>query len=472
MKSPALLLAGSLVANAVLVGLFAFQPAFAPPAIRGFFAPRSDSGRAPSTAASPKSAGSAPAKALTTKAAAAEAEVWDSLHPEDLKGLVARLRAAGFPTSVIRSVISSLVDARFASRYKELARDDGNTPYWKTSNSIFGINDDKRMELYRQISNDRSKLYRELLNDGLLNDNSGEVTAAQRRQFGDIPRSKIDLIQRINDDYAELTSQVRAAMQGITLPEDQEKLALLDREKHADLAAILTPEELADYEMRSSPLTSMMRNRLGTFDPTEPEFRALYQAQKMVSDAFAAAGGYQGFDYEARRTLQQQFGDQLKASLGPDRYAEYDRTQNRDYQQLTRLAERENIPPSTALQAFNLRDVVATESTRIFDDSSLTSDQKITALATLAQNTRAQLLATLGPTVGPAYIKVADSWLSNVERGSAVTFSGGFSGTMTSNNVTTFMGGGSPSYRRVPPPRPPGAQPVPPAANAGLFIRQ
>jgi hypothetical protein len=464
-KSSTLLLAGSLFLNVALVALFAFQPVLAPPALRGFF---SRVPKATLTATSQtviRDGGRSATLKATTAKAVADAGVWESLQPDDLKGLVARLRAAGFPASVIRSVVSSLISARFAPRYRELMGADPNTPFWKVGSSIFGPNDTKRMEQYQQLNRDRSKLQRELLGDDLLG-NNGEVTAAQRRQFGDLARSKIDLVQRISDDYAEMTSQVRAGMQGITLPEDREKLALLNRERHADLAAVLTPEELAEFEMRASPLTSMMRSRLGTFEPSDAEFRAIYQVQQSISDQFAAGGGPQG-DFEMRRTLGQQYFDQMKSALGPARYAEYDRSQNRDFQQLSGLAQRANLSPDIAIQAFNLRDTVATQSNQIFDDPTLSADQKRAALASLAQNTRTQLLTSLGPTVGPAYVDVANQWLNNIERGSAVSFNGPPTGTMSqsSSGVTMFMGGSSPVYKRLPPSRPSGAAPPPPVTT-------
>jgi len=478
MKSPALLLAGSLLANAALVALFAFQPTFAPPAIRGFFVHSSDAGAPTSTTvsaqpAAPSGSATSRPKPLDAKAAAAEAAVWQSLHPEDLKGLIAKLRDAGFPPSVIRSVIQTLISARFAPRMREVYGVDESVPYWRQRPGYLSSSDTKRMELNRQISSERSKLMRELFSDDFFNTN-GDATAAQRRQYGDIPRSKIDLLERINEDYNDLAGQIRAAMGGITLPEDREKLALLEREKHADLAAILTPAELADYEMRTSSITSMLRSRLGAFDLSESEFRALYQVQKAISDQFAANGGMQGINFEIRRSLGEQYVEQMKAALGPERFAEYNRAQDRDYQQLTALGQRENIPVQTLQEAFAMRDTLATESNRIFADPALTADQKRAALATLAQQTRNQLLTALGPTVGPAYLRTAENWLRNVESGSAVSFDGPPTGTSSnpSTGVTMFMGGSSPTFKRVPMTRPPGAQPFPPPANSGAIIRQ
>jgi hypothetical protein len=240
---------------------------------------------------------------------------------------------------------------------------------------------------------------------------------------------------------------IRASMQGIVLPEDREKLALLAREKRADLAAVLTPEELADFELRSSPTTNVLRSRLGAFEPTEAEFRALFQAQQALNGKFP--GTFTSIDHEARMEAQKTFQDQLRTAFGGERYAAYVRETSGEYQQLNRIAQQANLSPETALQAFNVRDSVARESNRIFDDPALSADAKRASLQQLAQSARTQMLATLGPVAGPEYVRVAQSWLNNVERGSAVSFERATS-LMVTNDFGTAGFTGSPEYRRVP----------------------
>ena len=452
MKLSPLLLAGSLLANAALFGTLAWRPSLSPPAFRDFF--RRNFHAADEVSAPPALRAAAPPPARTDGA------LWSALQSDDLTSLVARLRHAGFPPNVIREIVRSQVNARYRTRISELVGPEPNVPYWRSQPYYSGSS--KRYEEVSQIERERAKLLRDLLADDFFATN--DVTAAQRRQFGTLSRQKIDAVQRIEDDYTEMMSQVRAAMNGVTLPEDREKLALLAREKQADLAAILAPEELADYTLRSSAITSMLRGQLGTFDASEAEFRAIFQQQLTLNEKFPpsmSGGMVSSGDYEQRRQVQQQLEEQLKATLGDARYADYSRATNREFQQLNRLAQRDNLSAETAVQAFSARDRVAAESGRIFDNSALSTEEKRAALQSLAQNTRNQLLATLGPTSGPAYVKLADQWLGNVERGSAVSFTN--SGNMTSismNNGTIAMvsiGGGSPSYRRLP-----GSAPTPP----------
>lgn len=431
MKPAVLVLAGSLAANVGLFSMFAWEPALAPPAFRDFFRRnfQSTTSVAGSLAAAPPVAPPKP-------------KLWSVLATDDLATLVNRLRAAGFPPDVIRSIVRVRLDARFDPRIQALVDPDPNTPFWKLPSR--GRASSQRWEQISQLQRERSRLERALLSDDFFA--TSEISADQRRRFGDLPRAKVDALQRIEDDYAELKSSINAAMKGITLPSDREQLALLQREKAADLAALLTPAELADYEMRSSPITRMLGRRLGDFDASEAEFHAIFQMQQAFGQKYSDAGG----DYQEQQRMFDQLNDQLKATLGDARYADYTRETSYEYRQLQTIAERDHLPADAAQQAFALREHTAQQSGVIYDDPALSAEQKGAALKALAQETRTQLLATLGPEAGATYLKMADRWLNRVEQGAAVNFSG-MSTTMADDSVMAV--GGGPTFRRLPRPK-------------------
>ncbi len=272
-----------------------------------------------------------------------------------------------------------------------------------------------------QIYRERARLLRDLLGNDALAYGGYDVSAAQRRQYGDLPPAKIDLISRINDDYADMIGQVRASMQGVTLPEDREKLALLEREKRADLAALLTPAELADYEMRSSPITNRLRSTLSIFEASEAEFRAIYAAQQPYADILYPTGGTTTSQLlEQRREVTQKINEQLKLTLGAERFAEYQRATNYDYQQLYRSAQGENIPSANLTRAYDSRIAAAEASTRIANDRSLTPEQRLVAQQAVAQTARTEILSNLGPKVGPVYAQSAN-WLTHIAQGGSVS---------------------------------------------------
>lgn len=433
MKFPAVLLAVSLAANIALVGVFAFRPAFAPPLIQDIFS------RDASTAGAPSSVPDRETKPAASEATK-PAPLWSTLRTDDLPGLIAQLQAAGFPLRAIRAVVQGILATRYESRLRDLSRGDPSAPYWKATPTL-GM-DAQRMAEYSRLSSEYSKAVRDLL--GAFNSrDDGDLTSAQRRRYGDISLGKIDAVSQIERDYSDMTSQLRAAMNGITLPEDKEKLALLDKEKQADLAEVLSPEELEGFNMRNSTITMRLRPTLTLFNPSEAEFRAIYRIEDSASDAIYPTTPVASQEaMQQRQTAQQQAADQIKAALGDQRYAEFVRSNDREYQQLAQLEQRENLAPGTAAQAYTLRDDLSQQSNQIFNDASLNTEQKRAALQALAQNTRTQILSTLGPTAGEAYLKTAASWLGNVERGGAVTF------------VPMLTGGTSTRTRSLPPVRP------------------
>ena len=429
MKLYAALLGISIAVNVGLISAFVFKPALAPPAVRNFL-----SSAEPAAVSKPAAGPSASVHTAVEKdrahtpgrdsaASNDRAQLWAALDSDDLPTLVKRLRAAGFSRQVILGILNARLETRFADRLKAITGDVESTPYWKPDplNSPFGGS--KYWEQYSQVYRERSRMLRELLGDDSMAWGGTDPATAQRRQFGNIPKEKIDLVQRINEDYAEMTSQVRAAMQGITLPEDREKMALLEREKRADLAAILTPSELEEYEMRSSPVTSRLRNSLSLMDATESEFRAIFKVQQAFHDRVnpMMSGMISSQMMEDRREAQKQMNEQLKTALSPDRYNDYMRVSNPEYQQLHRLAQKENIPAETVTRAFSIRDTISAESVRIADDTALTNEQKRAALTALAQKGRTQILSTLGPGAGESYAQAA-RWLATLERGSGVVF--------------------------------------------------
>lgn len=445
MKLRTLSVTGSLVINAALLGALALRPALLPAGIRDYFTGESARDAERDTIEQARLARVAPAKA-----SAPRPKLWSALSTDDLPSLIARLRAAGFPPAIIREIIRRQVNASYDARIRALENPDPNLPFWKLPSVYFGASDGRLDEINR-LYRERGRVLRDLLKDDALA--TDDVTAAQRRQFGNLSRQKIDQLQRLEDDYTDMLSAARAATNGITLPEDREKLALLNREKRADLAAILTPEELADYELRTSPTTAYLRRRLGDFDPSEAEFRALFDAQQALNQKFPGGGmDTQTMDMAQRRALQETANAQLLAALGPARYADYVRELDSQYQQLNRIATQQNIPHETALQAYGFQDSVARESNRIFDDPSLNDAQKRAALQTLAQTTRGQLLALLGSSAGPSYLKVANQWLDPVENGSAISRQG--APLVVISDQMTFGFGGGVSFRNLPVPAP------------------
>ncbi len=425
----------SVLANLAFAVALAVQPDLIPLPARDFFVRHFHIA----------SSTSAPEVAAAARTSTPPPKLWSTLATTDLRTLVQRLLAAGFPPDIIRAIVRAQLAEHYTPLIRALAEPDPNTPYWKQP-SRYMMSGDKRIAEINRLQQEQAKITRDLFSEMLAP--LGEPTPAQRRQFGNLPLMKIEAVQRINDDYTEMDGALKAGFNGVMLKEDLDKQALLDQEKHADLAAVLSPDELAEYEMRTSPITNFLRNQMTAFDASKAEFTAIYQAEKDANDKLP--GGVAS-DNQTRAPVQKEMEDALRAALGDARYTDYIRSMNNEYRQLTQIADRADLPAGTASTAFDVRDAAAAESNRIYDDKSMDIEQKRTALQALAQTTRDQLGAVLGPTAGPAYLNAAQGWLNNIASGAAVSFASSPPLLLVSGARSTIFNAGQ-SSRRLPPP--------------------
>lgn len=431
MKLVVAVLAASMAANAALVTVFVRNPSLAPAEYQSYFeSPAARAARRVAVAAEEQRESTTRAGREAAIKQEREAKLWSTLQSDDLRTLVQHLRAAGFPPKVVRAVVSAEIDRRFAGQMAALRNEAENTPYWKPQ-TIWAL-DAKMIAQRNQLTRDRVKLMRDILGDDFFADSAGDLTQLQQARFGGLSKQKADVVQRIVDDYAEMTSDVRNATRGIMLPEDREKLAFLDQQRRADLAAVLTPQELEDYEMRTSPITGRLRPVMTLMDASEDEFRTIFRLEQKYDaqlDPFQGAGGIYSSDMMRQRNdAQTQLNSDVAAALGPTRGAEFERDASNDFQQLARLAKSQDLPIDAAIHAYDIRNQTAAESWRIADDNSVPVEQRVAALKALAQQAKSTLLTALGPTAGQTYVNSAN-WLQAMERGASVSFHG---------NVTSF----------------------------------
>ena len=416
MKALPLLLVASLVANAAFVTVTLRRPASDSALASADASSGSSSTGSTSTAARAKTA-SASAAAQTDIVAALKAN-----NPEALRDL---LRAAGLPDETVRNLVSTAIWSRYRDRMKALQpKPDPNKPWWKNDqNNWYGnMTREQRTEM-RRLQRDANDESTRVL--GPNKDANGWGWQDSRLSF--LPEAKRQDFQEVEQDYQDLIQEVQQDMQGFTLPSDTEKIRFLKEEQRRDLAAILTPAELADYDLRMSNTAQQLRWKMTRFDGTEEEYRKVFAVQKAFddsqqTDAYGNPVNQGPDDWKKRRDAEKNLAGQLKETLGADRYADYVRSQNYEYQQLASAAKRLSLPPETATQVYNLRNDVSAESQRIADNENLAPDQKKQAYTELAARTRDQVKKSLGDEAAGVYLKSGMQWLTTVEQGNVITF--------------------------------------------------
>jgi hypothetical protein len=323
-------------------------------------------------------------------------QTWKQLSAADDAEFVARLRAEGFPPNRLYALAYARLRERHAAELQKF-QPSADFAYWRRTGGWFAQNNDLSPEQRAGLR----ALNREMADElrQLLGPDADPATTYQRanreRLYGDLPVEKADQLAAISRDYSELTAMVRDRTQGVTLPEDRAQLAAMEAEKRADLAQLLSPEELFEYDLRSSPSANSVRSRLRHFEPTEEEYRALTALQIAFDQTYGGANP-SGADQARRREAAAELTAQVKALLPPERFAEYETKTDPAYSSLANMVSSIN-PSADIAAAVGVQRDLAQRYNALRQNRDLAPDVRNAQLDALSAEANTRMAAALGP---------------------------------------------------------------------------
>jgi hypothetical protein len=349
---------------------------------------------------------------------------WRSLESTNYAVYIENLRNFGCPEETIRDIIITDVAKVFARRRANLRAQLHPYRFWETADALTGVagSSPDLDRTLRALAREQRDLIRDLLGVDLRTEvarySSDGDYADQIDSF--LSPEKKEQVQSIVEKYEDLEQEVQWRAGGLFLAEDQEALKDIQRQRRAELKGILSAEEMEAYDLRHSDTANNMRTQLAGFRPTEEEFRRIFRVQQVFDEQFE-----QGFDSRddaavdlqarARQSAQDSLNDELKKSLGPERFAEYARVQDTDYRVLMQMGERFGLAGDVATRVYTMKQAAEYFKTQVESAPNLTDEQRSQAIAGLARETERSVASTLGPDAYKAYQRGGGQWLSNLE---------------------------------------------------------
>lgn len=422
MNSRNLLLA-SILLNVSLLAGFAWHINRAPVAADAKPAPASATAAAP---AGPAKRGSATGTEPAPMAPAARAEAfnWRNVESEDYKKYIANLRAIGCPEETIKDIIIADVNKLYAPKLAALNRPATEYKYWEPQrNYPVGMDKDKQRQM-REIAKEKKALLQELLSV----DSEEEArklyggTDYYERMSGFLPKEKREGVRELVQKFSELEQDVYRKSDGRPDSEDSKELLKIRNERRAELAKLLTPQELLEYELRSSQTASQMRYDLTAFEPNEDEFRRIFKARAEFDNEFGPNyGGTQDAEQQKKRAeAQRKVDEALKLELGPERYAEYKQASDYAYRELARVATRYELPKETAKKVWAVKTAAEEQASKLRQDQSLSTEQRQAAAKAIQAETEKAVTEMLGERGYKSYVNSGGYWVRNVGSGVGV----------------------------------------------------
>lgn len=345
---------------------------------------------------------------------------WAALESTNYYIYIANLRGFGCPEETIKDIILTDIAKVYARKRAEVRRQGQPYRFW-SPNLAENSMDPKLQRQLAELDREQRSLVRNLL--GV--DMQVELAKYWEEDFDPaaydfLPVEKRDQLMSMKVKYDEMEQEIYVRAQGIMLEQDEADLRMLQQQREVELASILSPQELEEYELRHSHVADNLRNQLTGFEPNEEEFRRLYRLQKDFEDQINRALPESSDEVQAEiRARAQEEGqralnDEMRKALGPERYSEWQRAQDPDYKALVQIADRYNLPADTSQKIYNFKTQAEQQKLQIESNPNLTEEQRQAALTAIANETEKAVAGAMGANVYKSYVRVAGQWIQSL----------------------------------------------------------
>ena len=344
---------------------------------------------------------------------------WKLVESSDYPTYIANLRTISCPEETIRDIIIADISALYAQRRKELEKSLGPFRFWETPDPgwISPVERERQQKL-AALEDEKRNLIQELLDvDERIELKKYLGDDANDRLLAFLDDDQRAELTRLQEHYTTLEAGVFEKARGLMTAEDEARLRDLKAEQRAELAKLLTPDELEEYDLRTSETANEMRTTLAAFKPTPEEFRALFrlrQASTEASGGQTAPETLSAADAGKLQAAERKLQEQIKEALGAQRYTEYEQAQDPDYQNLALLGQRFELSPETTGKVYAIKQAVEEQARLVQEDASLSPEEKKAALRIVRIRTERTLNGTLGEPAAAAYHRFGGNWLDEL----------------------------------------------------------
>ncbi len=355
---------------------------------------------------------------------------WRDLQAEELKAYISKLRAANCPEMTLQDLILAEVNRRFAAKTRALwndpellAQNDYWKPYQRKQDPEKAKKNRERYKANLMAQKEKSALIVELfgfdvekqrMKEEGYDPDSNWNYATGNLSF--LPESKRAPVEKYLEAFQDKMQDFYARVSGSWDADARAESKKLEAEKIAGLAQFLTPPELREYELRNSQMASQISSDLHGVDLTRAQYEALFDLHKKYGDSVYNYGDANN-DEVARKKIEQN-QKALKAevadALGEQKFAELDRAQDYQYQQLRSLAKRNDLPADTAPKIYDFKQAAEKAVEALKANQDLTTEARQAALTQIRVETEQSVSAALGDKIFKRYQNNGGWWINQL----------------------------------------------------------
>ncbi len=334
---------------------------------------------------------------------------WESVESADYRQYIANLRSVGCPDKTIRDIILADVTELYDQK-KKLVRSGGKKfEYWKPGMAAMMMGGDPETTAkLKAIDDERDKVLRDLGIEPDQKSHTAQALSQIDNIFSFLPEEKRGTVMKIMTD---MQAKIAKTMENGT--PDMAELNKVQKEMEKSIKALLTPEEALDYDLRLSNIANMMRMQSAGYEPNEKEFLDVFKLRKSFDDEFSMMvqpGDLPKDEQEKRATAEKKLKDDIKATLDDQRFAEYERAQDYNFQAMLTAAKKSDLGVAEAAQVYDMKKVAEKKASELRANSTLSNEDRTAALQAIRAETERSMRQALGEKGWQSYNKQQNTW--------------------------------------------------------------
>jgi hypothetical protein len=309
--------------------------------------------------------------------------LWSQIESADYRQYIANLRAVGCPEEVIRDIIAADVNQAFVPRFTAIWKPQVRE-YWRKSKPEQPSPEQEKQLM--ALSKDKTAILQELL--GVHLEEQQMINTIHLQVYGNeqnllfLPADRREAaLQALADADFETKSAEVHAHAGYSNEVDRD----LFNEALQTLAKVLTPAELEEFRLRSSPTANALRNEVQYFNCTPEEFRQLVDSREHASE--------KNLGDPLNRTAA---SEEVRKLLGDERAKEFERVTDMFYINTRRAVEEQGAPLESVEQAWQVTRDVRAAAVLVVKNSNLSAEERTRQTQALMQPAEARLIELLG----------------------------------------------------------------------------
>lgn len=324
---------------------------------------------------------------------------WAQLGTPAYPAYLERLRAAGCPEDKVHLIATADAD-EWLLRQRIAHAMANDFPWWKAEPAVGG--GESFGDRYAQLRAQRNDLLKQLL--GKVEENRDGavpevpiVVNLSGPVLGALTREKFNLVQEICGRSLDRHQGYFNNRQSEGIFLNQGDLARLREQTRADLAQVLSPEELEEFLLRYSHNANRLRSELAGMEPTPEEFRSVFRAVDTLEHRLQLEyGAVDSLSSRQREQFDRDREEAIKKVLPGDRYQRYLMGRYPLFRQAQLAVKRAGLPEGVVVGFYEALNEHESRRREVLNNSTLNAEQRQLALQGLERDKEASLRRVLG----------------------------------------------------------------------------